>query len=174
MRRAQVSATVPLVPTRHGKLQQIDLIAALDVFEDRPGLDHIGFHRLHRPQLGSKRIDQRNRFQIQRQVERQRGPLERFEHVGEHAAVRIETRNIVKKECRRRGNSFKNNFGERADLQIPMGAGDLFELFKPLDIFQPIAQVASLDRWRLYLRCSCHGSSLSIVLVIYSTSSKVV
>jgi hypothetical protein len=62
MSRAQIASAVAGVPPWHGKFHEIDLIAALDVFEYRAAGNHICLDRLHRPQTRAQRIDQGNDF----------------------------------------------------------------------------------------------------------------
>src|SRR6185503_536238 len=85
--------------------------------------------------------------------------------------VGIETRNVVEDHRGWRRYSFENNFRQRAEFQIPMSAGDLFELLQPLDVFKPLTQVTSAGRLHLGRHCSRHGNSLRLTAKIIRTGS---
>ena len=44
---ADIAVRVGLVMDRHGQLEHVDFVAFQDIFEDRPGLDHLGLEHLH-------------------------------------------------------------------------------------------------------------------------------
>src|SRR4051794_34072115 len=81
--RSKIAPTVAFVPTRNGKSHEIYFLSSLNIFENGTGRNNVGLHRLHGTQLSPKSIDQRYGFQFQRQVKRQCGALQTFEHVNE-------------------------------------------------------------------------------------------
>ena len=137
---------VELVVTRHREFQHIDGIALDDVFEDRPVLDEARRQRFevaHALMIALHDVDLA--VMLERQAEGQGDAADRGELAVECAiAVRI-ARHVVEQDGRRLATALLgHHVGDRAHLDVPMGAVDALKFPHLVDLFEPAAQAAIL------------------------------
>ena len=91
--------------------------------------------------LRAQGIDQWDDLQIERQIERQRGALQSLQHVDQHPAVRIEPGTLSKIIAG--GVAMRSRIiSVSAPSSKSQWAPEIgFQLLKPFDLFEPIAQI---------------------------------
>ena len=135
---------VGFVMPRHREFQDVDGVAFDDVLEYRAVVDkarrqrfelaHARVVALH--DIGLARV-------VERQSERERDALDRRQLPVERAKTFWIAGHVVEQDRRRQPAAFfGEHMGDRAHLDVPMGAGDALKLAECVDRFQPAAQAA--------------------------------
>ena len=134
-----------------GKLGQIDIVVAHDIFEHRPALDHA--RRRHLEFFLHARLVSPHNIHAPARLGQAQHMGEALVGIGgarEHAeALRI-AGNIVEQDRRLLARiAHRHRFGERAHLEVAVGPVDLHHLAHALEISDEIAQAlvgrASVD-----------------------------
>src|SRR5262249_12258162 len=139
-----VAAAVVLVPFRGGKLQEVHVPAAVDVFHHRPVLDHLGRDRTEAAFFLLPQREELLEPSIGRQAERVRETLWPAERVGEDAVARGVSRYVV--EQQRGAVPVHGDLGDDADLDVPIGLVDGLELAELFHLSHPGPHVTVTHR----------------------------
>jgi hypothetical protein len=126
----------------HGEFENVDFVVAIDVLEDRTGVDEARRDRLevlHAVAIGAH--DVHRAFGLG-EAERHRQTVRRRGHARQDAeALRI-ARDVVEQNRRRVFRSrVIDHLGDGADFEVPIGPVDLLQLAQGVGASQPLAQV---------------------------------
>ena len=143
---ADEARLVQLVVARHRKFQHVDVVALEHVLEDRPVVDEARrqrFELLHARVILLHDVDLALVFE--RQAERERDAAHRGE-LPVQGAVALRVAGHVVEQDGGRGAAalLGEHVGDRAHLDVPMGAVDLAQLAELVDLLEPAAQSAVL------------------------------
>ena len=150
VRGADVAVRVRLMMDRHRQFEHVHLVAFQNIFEDRPGLDHLRLDQLH---LGHAMMigldDVGFVFVFERQTEGQGDALDGRELAVKRAiALRI-ARHFIKENRRRLALAgFGEHLRDGAHLSVPVGAINPLQFTELLHLLQPVAQTMVADRAR--------------------------
>ena len=139
---ADIAAAVQLMQERNGELQQVDVLVAIDVFQNRAGIDETRGDRreiLHTVAIPSHHVHGARRL---RETQGHGQALHRICHARQDPEAGVVTGNIVEQQGRRIvGRVVIDHLGDGTDLEVPIGAVDLLQLAQILDPVKPFAQV---------------------------------
>ncbi len=141
---ADEARLVELMVARHRKFQNIDFVALDHVLQDRTVVDETRRQRLqvlHAAVILLYDIDLA--FELERQPQGQCNAAHRRELPVERAEALGIAGHVVEQDRGRRAAALlREHVGERAHLDVPMGAVDPAQLAQPVDLFEPAAQPA--------------------------------
>ena len=159
---ADIARFVHLVMARHGKFQDVDLVAFQHIFEDRPVFHGAWRNVLHRLDAIVILLDDVDlALAFQRKAEGQRHALHRREMAVERAVTLRISRNLIEQQRRRRAVAvLGEHMGDGAHLGVPARAVDAHELAHFLDPIDPAAQaaIAAFDQFQTCL-ATCPGQA---------------
>ena len=124
---ADVAAAVELMPVRRRKNRHVDVGAGLDVLQNRPIRDHARRNRLDAFEQLFPVGDEFDRSGIGGHADGQARARRCVDQIRRDAKVGRMTGHLIEEHQRRRFFE-SEQLGQRADLQFPMGAVDLFDL----------------------------------------------
>jgi hypothetical protein len=144
---ADIAPAVELVDERRRELQQVHVVVAIDIRQDRAVCDldrrdQLEF-LLH---MGAHAMDQVHLVRRLGQAQHHGEPSVRIGRARQHAEARGVAGDIVEQQ-RRRATRIARRHGlrHRADLQVPVGALDALQLAHLLELFQQLAQALIPD-----------------------------
>ena len=159
---ADVVAAVVLVPARHRDLENVDVLAGVDVLEQRPVLDRDrrdGARLLH---VAAPVMHQFDGAGVGIEPERDVDAPDRGEDVGEDAPAARKSRHVVEQH-RLVADAALIDVDDAADLLLALGAGDVLQFAVGAQLRDPGAQILALFGCRLFrgasFDCRIHVSS---------------
>ena len=158
---ADVVAAVMLVPARRRDLEQVNVIAAVGILQQRAALHRHRWNRLGLLHVVAPEADQVHLARIGGQAERDVDAAHAGQDVGDDAVTLRVTGDLVEHDGRAVARALVD-VDDAADLPLALGAGDELELACRLELRQPDPQV--LLGPRAFVRCGFLGAGLERAL----------
>ena len=121
---ADIAPAVALVPKRHRKLEEIDIVAGKNIFQHRSARDGHRRNRRRLRQTLAPRLNESFARDVQRQIGRERRAFQTLEEADENAISRRVVFDPVEEQRRAVFFVLRREHRQRADLQIPIRALD--------------------------------------------------
>src|SRR4051812_24103975 len=138
---ADIAAAIVRVPERRRERAEIDGVSFHHVFEHRAVAHRARRDRLEVAQFLAPGIEQFDAAQFRRKTKRNRSAFLRLQEVGEDAKARRIALDRV--EHQRRAVLLGADFGEGADLQIPIGVAECLQVVVALQAIDEIPQIVA-------------------------------
>ncbi len=139
-RRTDEIAAVELVPFRGRNLLDIDVLAFVDIIQQRSAIDLDRRNRGLVFHVFAPVIDEAYLRRIHRQIERDIDARHRGQDIGQHPVTLVVARNVVEHD-RRVGHFAHMDIDNRADLLLAVGARHVLQLPRRFEPRNPVPQI---------------------------------
>ena len=122
------------MPLRHGKFEQIDVGALLNIFEQRRAFDFARLDGLNLFYLLAPPLDEVEGAELWIDAQGQRQPLQRRQQINRYSMTGRILFDLVEDNRRAGLRTLVDQFRQRRQLQFPMGVVDGHQLTEFIDI----------------------------------------